>query len=95
MLEGPDPSRLPNTVEGGYLILLRIEASDDKEADSNLAVVGGSRVIHSGAVAGFPLPPLRYFVGSGVAAGDSSVTLLMPSENSVASGAVPFGFYLE
>ncbi len=47
-------------------MLLRIEASDDKEGDSDLSAVGaGSGVVHSGAVAGFPLPTLRYFVGSG------------------------------
>jgi hypothetical protein len=33
-LEGPDPSRLPRNVEGPYLILLRIEASDDNCRDS-------------------------------------------------------------
>jgi len=66
LLPGPDPSRIPTSAEGAYLILLRIEASDDKEGDSNLGAVGaGSGVVHSGAVAGFPLPVLRYFVGSG------------------------------
>ena len=65
-LEGPDTARLPRKVNGEYLVLLRIEATDDKEADSNLAVVGaGPTVVHSGAVAGFPLPILRYFVGAG------------------------------
>lgn len=63
-LPGPDVSRFPNTAEGQYLILLRVEASDDKESDSSLAAVGaGDGVVHSGAVAGFPLPVLRYFVG--------------------------------
>ncbi|HLF85013.1 MAG TPA: hypothetical protein VI837_12635, partial [Blastocatellia bacterium] len=62
VLAGPDASRLPNTLEGPYLVLLRIEATDDKEADSNLSVVGvGPGVVHGGAVAGFPLPPLRYY----------------------------------
>ena len=64
-LRGPDPSRLPTVGEGTYVILLRIEVSDDKEGDSNLAAVGaGSSTIHSGAVAGFPLPTLRYVVGT-------------------------------
>ena len=63
-LPGPDVTRLPNMAEGQHLILLRVEASDDKESDSNLAAVGaGDGVVHSGAVAGFPLPVLRYFVG--------------------------------
>jgi hypothetical protein len=64
VLPGPDPSRFPTEIHGGHLILLRIEASDDRESDSNLGAVGaGTGVIHSGAVAGFPLPVLRYFVG--------------------------------
>jgi hypothetical protein len=65
-LDGPDPTLLPMTVRGQYLVLLRIEATDDKEGDSNLALAGaGVGVVHSGAVAGFPLPVLRYFVGNG------------------------------
>lgn len=64
-LTGPDPRRLPTAAEGLYLLLLRIEASDDKEGDSNLAAAGaGSGVVHTGGVAGFPMPPLRYYVGS-------------------------------
>ncbi len=65
-LAGPDPSRLPATIEGGYMILLRVEATDDKEGDTDLGSVGaGSGVLHTGAVAGFPMPVLRYFVGAG------------------------------
>jgi hypothetical protein len=63
-LPGPDPQRLPSSIDGLYTILLRIEASDDREGDSNLAAAGaGEGVIHAGAVAGFPLPVLRYVVG--------------------------------
>jgi hypothetical protein len=94
-LPGPEVSRLPSTVEGQYLILLRVEATDDKEADSNLAVVGaGPGVVHSGAVAGFPLPPLRYFVGSGGV--DRQLTgklaLLLPAENDTWSTERPADF---
>jgi hypothetical protein len=65
VLPGPDPARLPTTADGLYQVLLRVEASNDKEADSNLALAGaGTGIVHSGAVAGFPLPVLRYFVGS-------------------------------
>jgi hypothetical protein len=65
-LPGPDPARLPTTVEGTYLVLLRIEATEDKEGDSSLSAVGaGPGIVPSGAVAGFPLPALRYLVGSG------------------------------
>jgi hypothetical protein len=82
-LAGPEVARLPVTIEGPYLILLRIEASDDKESDSNLAVVGaGPGVVHSGAVAGFPMPILRYFVGSGQPATVDSLRLLLPAENA-------------
>lgn len=64
-LPGPDPARIPTVVDGLYQILLRVEASDDKEADSDLAAAGaGTGVVHAGAVAGFPMPVLRYFVGS-------------------------------
>lgn len=64
-LSGPDPSRLPTSIDGLYTILLRIEASDDREGDSSLAAAGaGDGVIHAGAVAGFPLPVLRYVVGA-------------------------------
>jgi hypothetical protein len=90
-LEGPDPSRLPVAIEGQYLILLRIEATDDKEGDSNLSVVGGRGVVHSGAVAGFPLPPLGYMVGSGTDA-NQGVKLLLPVENSVRSSSAPLDF---
>jgi hypothetical protein len=83
VLEGPDPSRLPNTTEGPYLILLRIEESDDKEGDSNLAVVGAAGVVHSGAVAGFPLPPLRYYVGSGASGEGGKISLLTPDANGI------------
>jgi hypothetical protein len=65
-LPGPDATRLPSSINGEYLLLLRIEVTDEKEGDSNLALVGaGPGKIHSGAVAGFPLPVLRYYVGGG------------------------------
>ena len=64
ILPGPDPSRLPHDVEGLYHVLLRIEATNDKEGDSDLAAAGtGTGVVHSGAVAGFPMPMLRYYIG--------------------------------
>src|SRR5439155_21742231 len=62
-LPGPDMRLLPSAVEGTYRVLLRVEATDDCEGDSNLADAGaGTGVVHSGAVAGFPLPVLRYVV---------------------------------
>lgn len=70
---------------GQYLVLLRIEATDDKEGDANLAAVGvGPGVVHSGAVAGFPIPPLRYFAGGGPDAQlTSELALLWPVENDI------------
>ncbi len=89
-LIGPETSKLPNSAEGPYLILLRVEASDDREADSDLAAVGvGPGIVHSGAVAGFPLPVLRYYVGSGAA---GSLGLLSPADNQVQRGDLPLDF---
>jgi len=59
-LPGPDPRRLPNAADGAYKILMRVEASTEREAASN---TGGGRVAQSGGVAGFPLPVLRYHIG--------------------------------
>jgi len=73
VLQGPDPARLPRDVAGQYLILLRVEASDDRENISDLSAVGaGAGVAQGGAAAGFPLPALRYVVGGGDNAGNAS-----------------------
>ncbi|HEX9652248.1 MAG TPA: hypothetical protein VGA99_00925 [bacterium] len=87
LLPGPKAKRLPTAVDGLYMVLLRIEASDDKEGDSSLGAVGaGSGVIHSGAVAGFPLPPFRYYVGNAeselLTAKEGRLQLLFPAENA-------------
>ncbi|MGH9842382.1 MAG: hypothetical protein ACREEM_26845 [Blastocatellia bacterium] len=92
-LAGPDASRLPTTLDGPYLVLLRIEATDDKEADSNLLSLGvGAGIVHSGAVAGFPIPVLRYFIGSGQPGGSIALRLLTPAENAVAVAGQPIDF---
>ena len=94
-LPGPDPSKLPTAIEGMYMILLRIEASDDKEADSNLGLAGaGSGIVHSGAVAGFPMPPLRYYVGNAGEVfgpgGEPQVALVEPAAGvHLEAGVVP------
>nr|ART36323.1 C602 [uncultured bacterium] len=80
-LIGPKSQDLPQLVAGEYLILLRIEASDDDVTGSNLDAVGaGPGIVNSAAIAGFPLPVLRYFVGP---AGDTMVHIaqLAPAEN--------------
>ena len=61
ILPGPDPDRLPRGANGLHLIILRVEATDDREAGSNL----GTGIVTSGGVAGFMLPVLRYYVGGG------------------------------
>jgi hypothetical protein len=89
-LPGPDVTRIPTTVEGAYLILLRIEAADDKEADSDRsAATGGAArgVVHSGAVAGFPMPVLRYVVGAAGGAPPATqlaneLSLLLPRDRA-------------
>lgn len=90
-LEGPDVSRLPTAVEGLYHVLLRIEASNDETGDTDLAEVGSGRgVVATGGVAGFPLPPLRYYVGS---AGDSSrIALAKPAIDSVVAAGTSIVF---
>lgn len=84
-LPGPDPSLLPREIRGLHQILLRVEASNDKEGNSSLASAGaGEGVIHSGAVAGFPLPILRYYVGTAPAAGAGAgpLRLVRPQANA-------------
>jgi hypothetical protein len=64
-LPGPDPARLPTSTEGTYTILLRIEVSDDGLSSVRYGdLAGGQTVIQNGAAAGFPMPTLRYIVGS-------------------------------
>lgn len=80
MLEGPEIKDLPAIVAGEYLVLLRIEASDNDVSVSNLAAVGaGPGVVNSGAVAGFPMPVLRYFIGPGTS-GSTNLVQLAPGD---------------
>lgn len=81
VIPGPDPKRIALDADGPYKLLLRVEASDDKEGLSN---IGGGRVAASGGVAGFALPVLRFYVGAAdrVAAlamrGPAQIELLAP-----------------
>jgi hypothetical protein len=94
-LPGPSLRVLPSNIDGMYRVLLRIEATDDRENDSDLSGAGaGTGIVHSGAVAGFPLPMLRY-----VAAGDgartpvagtvSGLRLLGPSDGDTLAAGAP------
>lgn len=80
-VSGPDPRRMPVQVDGPYKVLLRIEASDDKIGDSN---IGGGRTVNSGGAAGFPMPFLRYFVGTP----DSLASLRQSAQPSARSKGV-------
>jgi hypothetical protein len=82
-LPGPETWKLQNPAEGMYLILLRIEATED----TNL---GGGEVARSGGVAGFPMPVLRYYIGSGTGdiskVEDKTLTLLSPAQDATIQG---------
>lgn len=77
-IDGPEPSLLDTRVEGPYQVLLRIEATDDKEANSE---IGGSQLVKTGGVAGFPMPTLKYFVG------DVAAASAVQAQSSTASSA--------
>jgi hypothetical protein len=69
LVPGPENARIEKTVEGMYLLLLRIEAAQDGLNRSNLqSVNAGLGTVDSGGAAGFAMPVLRYYVGTG---GDS------------------------
>ena len=92
LLPGPSPDRLPVHGNGLYQVLLRIEASEDKEGDVDLGAAGaGTGILPTGAVAGFPLPVLRYFVGGAGSAGVAGTRfrLLEPAPDAgVTTGAL-------
>ena len=84
VLPGAEVWRVDESLNGLYLVLLRIEASDDKEGDTNLASVGaGGGVVHGGAVAGFSLPTLKYYVSNG------SSQAVAPTSGAAPTSAVP------
>lgn len=56
VLPGPDVSKLPVSADGQHRVLLRLEAEP--------AIGGTDPGLLSGGAAPFPLPTLRYFVGS-------------------------------
>jgi len=95
VLAGPNPERLPTATDGVYHVLLRIEAVTEKEADSDLDAAGaGNGMVPGGAVAGFPLPVLRYVVGSGQSIAreltetSSTLRLLTPEPDATLDASV-------
>jgi len=92
VLDAPEPAKLPTQLPGLHQLLLRIEAADDKEGDSNLETAGaGAGVVHSGGVAGFPIPPLRYYVGSASSIGEAAAgfTALNPLDGAELTARPP------
>lgn len=59
VLPGANTKNLPSSADGQHRILLRIEATDEKESRSNILPAN----VKTGGVAGFPMPILRYYVG--------------------------------
>ncbi len=76
---GPRALEPPTQAGGLHRILLRIEASDDRDSRSN---TGGGLVASAGGVAGFALPQIRYFVGSSER--DAAPVLLAPGDGAPA-----------
>ncbi|MDZ7632118.1 MAG: hypothetical protein U5K74_12440 [Gemmatimonadaceae bacterium] len=92
---GPDPARLPRDVDGTYLVLLRIEAGDDRTGASDASGISAGPVA-SAAVAGFPLPVLRYLVGTAAAAeplpSARRVILVAPAERATMATGTRWSF---
>jgi hypothetical protein len=79
ILPGPDPAKLPRNASGLHLVLLRIEATDDREGDS----FTGVGTVSSGGVAGFPLPVLRYYVSANSKTdAPQTLSLIQPEPNA-------------
>lgn len=70
MLPGPENWLIDKSVEGLYILLFRVEASDASDSISNI----GPQTIATGAVAGFKMPTLRYYVGNSSNAGIQQIT---------------------
>jgi hypothetical protein len=95
VLPGPDPKRVTAGADGPYKILLRIEATNEKEADSD--TLAGTAP--GGGVAGFPMPVLQFFVGTpeALAAAQEAASLgklltLLPDEGADVAAGSPVQF---
>jgi hypothetical protein len=94
-LAGPDPALVARAVDGPYKILLRVEATDEKEGNSDTL----SGVVASGGVAGFPMPVLQFFTGEPetLAAAQDAITkgtmsLLLPGADAQVGSGMPVSF---
>ncbi len=65
-IPGPDNERIEKTVDGMYLLLFRVESAVDGLNQSSLRSVNAGRgIVDSGGAAGFAMPVMRYYVGTG------------------------------
>ena len=98
-ISGPKSVKIPTNVKGPYKILFRVEATYDKEGNSNTT----TGVTQSGGVAGFTMPVLRYYVASdesireaynsnGAKGNQRRVSLLQPLNNIVIQKRSPLRF---
>ncbi len=85
VLPGPENWRIDKSIEGMYILLFRIEASDA----ANSASDAGNGNIATGAVAGFPMPTLRYYVGNSSNVDLQSITNTSISSNEFSEQNLP------
>ncbi len=76
ILPGPENWRIDKSIEGMYILLFRVEASDAPNSVSD----AGANTVSSGGVAGFAMPVLRYYVGN-----SSNVDLTQITNTAVSS----------
>jgi hypothetical protein len=94
-LPGPDPKLITAAADGPYRIVLRVEATQEREGNSDTL----TGVVSSGGVAGFPMPVLQFFVGTeeSLAAAQEAITLgtlslLLPGEGMEVGAGSPVNF---
>ncbi len=95
-IPGPKVTKIPTRVKGPYKLLFRVEATYDKEGNSNTT----TGVTQSGGVAGFTMPVLRYYVAADAdvrdalanSKGRGRVALLSPLNNVVLRKGQPVRF---
>lgn len=84
-LPGPENWRIDKTIEGMYVLLFRVEASDASNSSSD----AGSIRIPTGAVAGFPMPTLRYYVGNSSNVDRQQITNISSSDDDLSDRLPP------
>jgi hypothetical protein len=85
ILPGPENWRIDKSIEGMYVLLFRVEASDAPNSASN----AGAENIPTGAVAGFSMPTLRYYVGNSSNVDLQSITNTSISSNELTDETLP------